>query len=49
MQNIGAAALFLPALRKISKKASISPSRLIMPMGFAAILGGTLTMVAPAH
>ncbi len=46
MQNIGAAALFLPALRRISKKAGISPSRLIMPMGFAAILGGTLTMVA---
>lgn len=46
MQNIGAAALFLPALRRISKSADISPSRLIMPMGFAAILGGTLTMVA---
>ncbi len=46
MQNIGATALFLPALMKISKKTKISPSKLIMPMGFAAILGGTLTMVA---
>lgn len=46
MQNIGATALFLPALMKISKKTKISPSKLIMPMGFAAILGGTITMVA---
>ena len=46
MQNIGAAALFLPALRKVGKQADIPASRLIMPMGFAAILGGTLTMVA---
>lgn len=46
MQNIGAAALFLPALRKIGKNANIPASKLIMPMGFAAILGGTITMVA---
>jgi di/tricarboxylate transporter len=46
MQNIGAAALFLPAIRRISKRTGINPSKLIMPMGFAAILGGTLTMVA---
>jgi di/tricarboxylate transporter len=45
MQNIGAAALFLPALRRISRDAEIPVSRLLMPMGFAAILGGTLTMV----
>lgn len=46
IQNIGAVALFLPALIGISKKAKISLSRLIMPLGFAAILGGTLTMIA---
>lgn len=46
MQNIGAVALFLPALIGVSKKAKISLSRLIMPLGFAAILGGTLTMIA---
>lgn len=45
MQNIGAAALFLPALRRISREADIPASRLLMPMGFAAILGGTLTMI----
>jgi di/tricarboxylate transporter len=46
IQNIGAAALFLPATRRIGKQADIPVSRLIMPMGFCAILGGTVTMIA---
>lgn len=46
MQNVGAAALFLPAVLTIAKREQLPTSRLIMPMGFAAILGGTLTMVA---
>lgn len=45
MQNVGAAALFLPALMRISRQSGIPASRLLMPMGFAAILGGTLSMV----
>ena len=45
MQNIGAAVLFLPSLLMISRSNQISPSRLMMPLGFAAILGGTLSMV----
>ncbi len=45
MQNIGSAALFLPAILRISKKTRIPRSRLVMPMGFMAILGGTITMV----
>lgn len=45
LQNIGAAAVFLPAIRRISKESKIPSSRLLMPMGFAAILGGTLTLV----
>ena len=46
MQNIGAVALFLPAVKKIGSKSGISHQRLIMPLAFAGILGGTLTMVA---
>jgi len=46
IQNIGAAALFLPVIMTMSKKENYHPSELVMPMGFAAILGGTLTMVA---
>ncbi len=45
MQNIGAAALFLPAIQRISKKQNIPLSRLLMPVGFSAILGGTVTLV----
>jgi di/tricarboxylate transporter len=45
MQNVGAAALFLPLLVRMSRSGRVSLSRLLMPMGFAAILGGTLTMV----
>ncbi len=45
MQNIGAAALFLPAVQRISRNLKIPISRLLMPIGFSAILGGTVTLV----
>jgi di/tricarboxylate transporter len=45
MQNVGAAALFLPAVSRISARTQIPLSRLLMPMGFCAILGGTITLV----
>ncbi len=45
MQNVGAAALFLPVISRISARTDIPMSRLLMPMGFCAILGGTVTMV----
>ncbi len=35
MQNIGAAALFLPAVMRISNRARLPISRLLMPLGFA--------------
>ena len=45
MQNVGATALFMPVMSRISTRTKIPLSRLLMPMGFCAILGGTLTMV----
>ena len=45
MQNVGAAALFLPVVSRISVRTGLPMSRLLMPMGFTAILGGTVTMV----
>lgn len=45
MQNIGAAALFMPATIRISKQLHFSVSRILMPMGFCAIIGGCLTLV----
>ncbi|WP_095596956.1 SLC13 family permease [Actibacterium pelagium] len=45
MQNVGAAALFLPVVSRISTRTELPLSRLLMPMGFCAILGGTITLV----
>jgi len=45
MQNVGAAALFLPVVSRISARSGLPMSRLLMPMGFTAILGGTMTLV----
>jgi len=45
LQNIGAAALVLPAIQRVSRQTDTSISKLLMPIGFASILGGTLTLV----
>ncbi|TIH12897.1 SLC13 family permease [Marinifilum sp. JC120] len=45
MQNIGAAALFMPAARRISIQTGVPASHILLPMGFCAIIGGTLTLV----
>ncbi|MCP4569781.1 MAG: SLC13 family permease [FCB group bacterium] len=46
MQNTGAAVLFLPAIRLVAtQKLKIHITRVLMPIGMAAILGGTLTMI----
>ncbi len=46
MQNTGAAVLFLPAIRLVtSYRMKIPISRVLLPIGMAAILGGTLTMI----
>ncbi|AOU99247.1 potassium transporter TrkA [Acidihalobacter yilgarnensis] len=45
MQNVGAAALFLPVVARISARSGLPMSRLLMPMGYCAILGGTVTLV----
>ena len=45
MQNIGAAALFLPATMRISQQLRVPVSQILMPMGFCAIIGGCLTLI----
>ncbi len=45
MQNVAAVALFIPVVSRISVRSGLPMSRLLMPMGFTAILGGTVTMV----
>jgi di/tricarboxylate transporter len=46
MSNAATVAVFLPAVLVLSRNAKISPSRLMMPLGYAAILGGTLTLIS---
>lgn len=45
MQNVGAAALYIPVVSRIAARTGLPKSRLLMPMGFCCILGGTITMV----
>lgn len=45
MQNVGATALFMPVVSRVSARLDLPLSRLLMPMGFSVIVGGTLTMV----
>jgi di/tricarboxylate transporter len=45
MNNIAATAVLMPAVAAIARQARIPPSRLFMPLSFAAILGGTTTLV----
>jgi di/tricarboxylate transporter len=41
----GAAALFLPVMERISQRTGAPIRRLLMPMGFAATLGGTFGLM----
>ncbi|WP_439545230.1 SLC13 family permease [Sandarakinorhabdus sp.] len=45
MNNVGAVALFLPAALTSCRAARVSPSRVLMPMAFASLLGGLVTLI----
>jgi di/tricarboxylate transporter len=45
MSNVGAVALMLPAALRVSRLSRIPASKLIMPLGFCANMGGNLTLV----
>ena len=45
MQNIGAAALFLPVANRICRQVNVPVSRILIPMGYATVLGGCVTLV----
>ncbi|TDO83311.1 TrkA family protein [Halanaerobium saccharolyticum] len=49
MQNIGVIALFLPVIRRMTEKLNLSLRKVLMPVGFAVILGGNLTMVGAGN
>lgn len=46
MSSTGVIAIFIPVALRISKKAKINAGRLMMPLAYAALLSGMLTLVA---
>jgi len=49
MNNIAAAAVLLPAASGAAKRAGVNTSRLLMPLGFSTILGGTATLFTTSN
>lgn len=44
-KNIGALAIFMPVASQVAKRSGTSISRLLMPMSFASLIGGLVTLV----
>ena len=45
MNNVGALALLMPATISAAKKLKKSPSLFLMPLSFASIMGGMVTLI----
>ncbi len=45
MNNTAIVAIFIPVTIRLSKRFNISPSKVLLPLSYAAILGGTLTLI----
>jgi len=45
MSSTGAVAIFIPIVLSLAAKAGISPSRLLMPISVASLMGGMLTLI----
>ncbi len=45
INNTPVVAVFIPMISDLANKSGISPSKLLLPLSYAAILGGTLTLV----
>lgn len=45
MSSTGAVAIFIPVSLNLAAKAGIPPSRLLMPIAFASLIGGMLTLI----
>ena len=44
MSSTGAVAIFIPVTLNLAAKAGIQPSRLLLPIAFASLIGGMLTL-----
>ena len=48
MSSTAVVAIFIPVVLRISQNRGMAPSRLMMPLSFAALISGMLTLVATA-
>lgn len=46
MSSTGTVAIMLPIVVRLAHRFGVSPSKLLMPVSFAALIGGTLTIIA---
>ena len=44
-KNVGALAMMMPVALQIARNTGVSPGRLLMPMSFASLLGGLVTLI----
>jgi di/tricarboxylate transporter len=50
MNNVGATAMLMPALVGISRRTKIAVSKLLIPLSFSSLLGGSMTLIGtPAN
>jgi len=45
VNNTPVVAVFIPMITDLAEQSDVSPSRLLLPLSYAAILGGTLTLI----
>jgi di/tricarboxylate transporter len=45
MNNIGAVAILMPAVMSVARETDIPPSKLLIPLAWASLLGGNMTMI----
>lgn len=45
MNNIGAVAILLPAVVSVARETNTSPSKLLIPLAWASLMGGNMTMI----
>lgn len=45
INNVAAVAIFIPVAMQMASKFRISPSKLLIPLSYAAIYGGTITLI----
>ena len=46
MSSTGVVAMFIPVVMRIASRTGVAPSQLMMPMAYAALISGMLTLVA---